>query len=350
VQAAIDALARPAPAQAAPEPATTAVGPAGGERTRSAAAPADTRAAAPPDPAGAPTAPPAAADAPSIAPSEVARFAAPPFAPGGLAYDSASKRFVIGNLPERKLTVVGDGLNRAATLAGVAAGFAGRVAAIEIDRGRGDLWVVSGGEPGAEGRSPESALHKLQLISGRVLSVLRPEAGLISARLVDVAVAAGGRPIVLDAEGPRLLAPGRDGQSLVEVLALPEGLATSLTAAPAGDVMLIAYADRLLRADLGAGRVLTVEGVGDSAPTGLERIRWHDGTLAAVQLRADGSRRIIQLRLSRGGTRVASLVVLEPSLPETAGPIDLAVFGRELYYLVTPAQGAEAVVRRVALP
>lgn len=285
----------------------------------------------------------------TVVSSEVARFAAPPFTPGGLAYDSASRRLVIGNLPERKLTVVGDGLNRSATLAGAAAGFLGPVAALEIDRTRGDLWVISGGSPGTEGDVGGSALHKLQLISGRVLRVLKPEPALGLTRLIDVAVAANSEPLVLDSEGPRLLHGGSDGEQLSLAMDLPPGKVTSLATAGRGRVAFVAYSDRLLRVDLAGRRSQRI--LADQAGTsaGLERIRWHLGTLLGVQRLPSGQRRIVQLRLFRDQLRVVGSTSLDTSLPADVGPIDLAVFEEELYYLISPGEGREAVVRRLPL-
>jgi hypothetical protein len=274
---------------------------------------------------------------------EVARFSAPSFAPGGLAYDAVSRRFVIGNLPERKLTIVAQDTNRAATLTGSTARLLG-VQALEIDRRNGDLWVVSSG-PRKDTNERISELHKLQLISGRVLHVFATPADLGPSRFVDVAVARGNGVLVLDAEGPRLLRPDAEAGSLTRVLDLPAGTVTSLAPADDGRMVYIAYTDRLLRVDLVSRSVSRLIGNAETNLAAFERIRWHRGSLAGVQA-SDGRRRLVQLRLNRSGTTVVGSDALD-DLQADAGPIALDLVDRELYYLVPGA--SEAVIRRIRL-
>jgi hypothetical protein len=274
---------------------------------------------------------------------EVARFAAPSFAPGGLAYDAVSRRFVIGNLPERKLTIVAEDTNRSATLTGSTAKLLG-VQAIEIDRRNGDLWVVSTGTR-KDANERVSELHKLQLISGRVLHVYEVPEELGPARFVDVAVARGNGVLVLDAEGPRLLRPETASGSLGVVIDLPPGKVTSLAPAGGGQVVYVAYDDRLLRVDLASQSVSRLSAGGNMVLAGFERIRFHRGSLAGVQA-ADGGRRLVQLGLGRSGTRVMSVNPLD-DLDSGAGPVALDLVGRERYYLVPGAP--ETVIRRIRL-
>jgi hypothetical protein len=294
--------------------------------------------------AGEPAAP-SSAPAPVALPlsSDVARFSIPPYTPGGLAYDGVSRRFIIGNLPARKLTVVGEGTNRPATYAGAAAAFYD-VRALQIDRRQGDLWVLSA-DCDSTGTC-RSALHKLQLISGRVLKVFDPPRE--TSRLLDVAVSARG-PILLDGEGPRLLVADSDNGSMKPLLDLPAGTPTSLAPAPDGQVVYVAYGDRLVRAELRGRRIAEV-GEKDPRLEGITRIRWHRGGLIAARGSASSSGEIVRLRLSRGGTRLAAIQPLS-DLPDRAGALlGMDVAGDELYYLVSPASdGSEAVVRSVSL-
>ena len=91
-------------------------------------------------------------------------FSASGLAAVGLGYDAVSGRFIVGDRKDRRLLVVGERSGRLASLAGVDAGF-DEVSAFEIDAVEGDLWVVS-----SSSQSRSSTLHKLQLISGRVLT------------------------------------------------------------------------------------------------------------------------------------------------------------------------------------
>src|SRR5207237_1071861 len=122
------------------------------------------------------------------------------FTLGGLAYDAVSRRFIVGNRFGRKLIVAGEGADHAVDFVrGGASGFHD-IAAIEIDRKRGDLWVISAGPDEGTGM-----LHKLQLVSGRALKSFPIAADLEPLRPVDLAVTPAGAVLVLDTAVPQLL-------------------------------------------------------------------------------------------------------------------------------------------------
>ncbi len=274
---------------------------------------------------------------------EVARFPVPAFSAGGLAYDAVSRRFVIGNLPERKLTIVEEGTNRAATLSGDAARFLD-VRALEIDRRQGDLWVISeGARNGSDGTVSE--LHKLQLVSGRVLTIYTADASNGPSRFVDVAIGPGNGVLVLDGAGPGLMRPEKDGHTLARVMDLPAGTVTSLAPSDDGRTVYVAYGDRIARVDLPTRHVDRVIG-GHAALEGFARLRWHKSALIGVQA-ADGRQRIVQLRLSREGSKVTSTRVLD--VPETTVNVSAAIdlLQDEFYYLIPGA--SEAAIRRIRL-
>jgi hypothetical protein len=289
--------------------------------------------------------------------AEAARFSIPRFTAGGLAYDAVSRRFVLGNRHERKLAIVGEGSEHAVTLTGAAAQFLD-VMAIEIDRRQGDLWVVSAGapdDPGGRG----SALHKLQLISGRTLAVLRAE-DAERARFVDVAVSRTLGVLVLDAAGPRLLRATADGKSLARVIELPAGVPAALAPADGGEVVYVAYADGLVRVDL-TTRMATPVAAGHGLELGgFQRIRWHRGALVGIQARsgddaAESSYRLVRLRLARDGRRVVKLETLDGAVPAGAGSA-AALLDDDFFYLSSQSQDGEApnrlmdvVIRRVRL-
>src|SRR5205085_9509374 len=99
-----------------------------------------------------------------------------------------------------KLRVVDEFSQHDATLAGAQADL-GEVAALEIDPREGNLWVVSS-EPGRAA----TTLHKIQLISGRVLSAIALPASLAPGRFVDVAVSPQGLILALETEQSRVFA------------------------------------------------------------------------------------------------------------------------------------------------
>lgn len=282
---------------------------------------------------------------PAVQPAwtEVARFPAHAFEAGGLAYDAVSRRFVIGNLPARKLTIVEEGTNRAATLSGDAAQLL-NVRGLEIDRLQGDLWVVSeGARTGSDGATSE--LHKLQLVSGRVLTVYTADASNPPSRFVDVAVSRETGVLVLDASGPRLLRPARNGPHLREVMGLPAGEVTSLAPADDGRTVYVAYADHLARIDLSTQHVERVQGDA-AAASGFTRVRFHKGSLVGSQV-ADGWQRIVQLRLGRNGGRIVSTTVLDGSDAPASPFAAMDVLENDFFYLV-PGE-PQTSIRRIRL-
>ena len=288
----------------------------------------------------------AAPPAPALRPVdaiEVARFSTPPFEPGGLAYDAVSRRFVIGNLPERKLTIVAEGTNRAATLSGDAANLL-NVAAIEIDRAQGDLWVASAARD-AGGRGT-SQVTKLQLISGRRLQVFTPDPEQAPSRFVDLALNHGNGVLVLDAEGPRLFQITKAAQALTVACELPAGSVASLAPGAPG-IVYVAYGDKLVRADLRARTAAKVHAAGGSEIPGLRRIRWHEGSLIALQRIDGGGTRMVRLRLARAGTRVGAIETLQPAQQDGGTAAALDLLGDSLFYLVSGPDGS--AIRRIDL-
>jgi hypothetical protein len=295
-------------------------------------------------------APAAAADA---MPPPLARFPVARFVPGGLAYDAVSRRFIVGNLPDRKLTVIGEGTNRTATLAGAEAALFD-VRSIAIDRREGDLWVVSA--ECAAGAVCRSVLHKLQLISGRMLAVFEPPDGGL---LLDVAVTAGGL-LVLDAEGPRILrvangsqeraSPATNGSKTASklgvVMELPPGEPTSLAAAPDGTALYVAYRDGIVRVQPGSGSARRLAASGNIKLEGFERLRYHRGSLVGVRAES-GAYAVVRMPLTRAGTRVQAVEQLEAPVEDDMRPVGIDATEGELYYLL--AGGSDAVIRAVPL-
>ena len=254
-------------------------------------------------------------------------FAASGLAAVGLAYDAVSGRFIVADRNDRRLLVVGERSGHMASLAGIDAGF-DDVSAFEIDATEGDLWVVS-----ASSRSRSSTVHKLQLISGRVLASipLSPDEG--PARFTDVAVTPQSI-LALDGEGRRVYRVAKKGRTLELVARLAAPECTSL--APAADGVAYAAYDRgVLRVDLTTRAVTVVEpasNITDVAIGGLRWIRWYKGSLVAIQGASEGPFRLVRLRLDDLGRRVRSVDVLDASVA-VAGPTSATLSGGAVYYL-----------------
>ena len=265
----------------------------------------------------------ARADALESATVEAAgHFASREFAPGGLACDAVSRRFVFGDRPGRQLQIVAEGGTESIDLTRAAsAGFL-EVVALDIDTTRGDLWVVSAA---SDGRT--AMLHKLQLVSGRALASYHVPVGADAVQLVDVAVTMSGTVLLVDAQR-RTLLELRPGASAVEVLAdLRYEAPSSLTTGGRDGVAYVAHRDGISRVDLGSGAVTPLTGPIGTSLGAIERLRRQATSLVGIQAMPDGSRRLVHLALNPAGRAVTSLRVIDMPLPSGAAPILIAACG-----------------------
>ena len=266
------------------------------------------------------------------------RFSAPGYVPGGLAYDSVSRRFLVGDLSARKLLVVGEGSDHVEDMVRADSARFQDLTAIEIDRRRGDLWVVSTGPTDGTG-----ALHKLQLISGRMLGVFEAATELQPVRFSDVAVTPSGTVLVLDDAGRRVLGFRPKARTLTATVRLEVEAPASLAASGDGEVAYVAHRDGLVRLDLATRTASAIAGP-DGVDLGhFERIRWHRKTLVGAQVTPNGARRFVRLRLNPTGRRVTEATVIDASLPAGSGPTFATIAGDDLYYLVM--RSAESGIR-----
>lgn len=252
--------------------------------------------------------------------------------PAGLVYDAVSRRFIIGNRNENNLIVYDDVFKRATNMVGAeSAGFYG-LSAIEIDTQRGDLWVAN--SSAARG----ATLHKLQLVSGRVLFELPLPGDLGPATLVDAAVRTDGQVLLLDSQGRRLLAVSPAHRAVERVMSIDVEAPVSL-ALSNGKFAFVAHREGLLRVDLSTRTAVRVR----RAPTGLIRIRTAGKSLVAVQAGEKGLR-LVRLRLDAAAATIARLDVIDSAaaMPDPSG---ITVAHGFVYYL-TEAGGA-AAIRRV---
>lgn len=275
--------------------------------------------------------------------SDTIRFEAITFVAAGLAYDAVSRRFVVGDRDGRKLFVVDQRSRRANDLVGaISAGFHA-IAGLDIDPRRGDLWVVTveDGQPGA------AALHKLQLVSGRLLATLEVPAALLPARFTDVAVTPDGTVLALDAAAGRIFRARFGSRALGVAATLDAREVMSLAPARNGTVY-VSHRAGLLRVDLDSRKSSRVSPQKSSVDvSGLERIRWRNGSLVAVQ-RGDGATcRVVRLALNRSGRRVLSSETLEASAPASAATA--ATLAGDAFYYVAIGTAGDKVVRRLPL-
>jgi hypothetical protein len=291
--------------------------------------------------------PPSAAPAPAGTPAPIAeavRFSTGRFTVGGLAYDAVSQRFLFGDRLGRKLIVVGEGLNHAVDLVRAESAGFHEISAVEIDAKRGDLWVASTAPDTAAG-----TLHRLQLVSGRPLRMFPIGAEFEPVRLADLAVTPAGSVLLLDSLSRQLLVLRAGATSLERIARIDSAEPTSIAAEGDERFAYIAHRDGVSRVDLQKRTMTAI-----AAPIGvslarIERIRRHRSALIAVQVDADGARRIVRLDLHAGGTAVTRSTTLEASVP-TAADTHVTISGDELLYLATVPSNAAPAPSEQSLP
>lgn len=284
-------------------------------------------------PSAAPEPKPTAAKAAPLAPAaadtteEALSFAIPPFEAVGLAYDAVSRRFIVGDRKAGRLMVIDEVSHHVNNLVSAAsAGFYDTITGFEIDPRRGDLWVAS-----VKSDTRASVLHKLQLVSGRVIDRVDLAAGGQPANITDVAVASDGTVFVLDADGSRIFRVRPKSHDVEEACKVQSAGARSMAMAD-DRVVYVASDGGIAQIDLATRTSVPVRVPRELDVTRVEKIRWHDGSLVVTQRAADGGSQIARARLDGAGRTVTRLQVL--AVTHNAGPQASTVTGSELYYLV----------------
>jgi hypothetical protein len=207
------------------------------------------------------------------------------------------------------------------------------IAAIEIDARRGDLWVASAA-PGAGG----GVLHRLNLISGRLLRSFPVAAEVEPASLVDLGVTPAGVALALDGTGGQVLAVRPGATTLERLLRLDLPDAASLAAGRDEGTAYVAYRDGIARVDLHARTASPLSAPASVSLARLERVRLHARALVAVRRDDDGSRRIVRFDLDAAGRRVVKETTLEQAA-RIAAPAFLTFSGDDVLYLADGADG-----------
>ena len=331
------AVAATSPSPAAPVPATTRPGvpPAGTRGTRAGAPPENSTSAAP-GMIG-----PAAGARPIEDALRVPSLAMTPVA---LAHDRASGRFVFGDATGRKLVIVDERMHFVVDLVREASAGFYDITAFEIDARRGDLWVVS-----ADATTGATALHHVQMVSGRPLARLDLPGGLAPGRFADVAVTPDGVVYVLDAIGLRLFSMRPNARTLTLAARLDVRAPTSI--APARDgAVYVAHQDGVSRVDTRSGRVLSVR-AGENALPAFARLRWDAGALLGVERLPDGTCRVVRVRIDAGTGRAGSPQVLASGIA-IPSPSAVTVSNDAVYFVSREDRAggtSETIVKRIPL-
>jgi hypothetical protein len=287
---------------------------------------------------------------PGLGPSESLRFTGSATTPAGIAYDGVSRRFIVGDRDGRRLTVVDEFSQHVANLASAQSAGFGNIAAFEIDPRQGNLWVASSEPTAADNPSTGAAaarttLHKLQLISGRVLQSFTLPEDLGAARFADVAVTTDSTVLVLDDSGQRIFRLRPKGADLEVVASLTD---RPLTIAPTSDARAyVATADGVVVVDLASKAVTPLKAAANVDLAHMSRLRWHKGSLVGIQ-QSGRAYRAVRITLDSTGRRATRQQMLDASLP-TTDPTAATIAGGVLYYLAS-GDGTEMIIRKITLP
>jgi hypothetical protein len=296
--------------------------------------------AAPKPGAVAPAAPSAAASPSALQPATQLRFSTAPFAVSGLAYDSLSSRFVLGDGDGRKLILVDERSGQTMDLVrGDSAGFLD-ITAVEIDPKRGDLWVAST-------RGGAGILHRLQLSSGRPIRSIDVPADVRPARLVDLTVSSNGTVLVLDAETPRLFALRPRAAAFERAVPLEVRDVASVAAGGDDKTVYVAHAQGITNVDLQSRAQTAVTAPAGTSLLHLERIRRQGHALIAVQRTDAGARRVLRLDLNAKGTAITKASELDVAAPG-GEQLFVTTTGDDLIWLAADKTEAPAAAGRRA--
>jgi hypothetical protein len=267
---------------------------------------------------------------------EAARFSTRPFVAGGFAYDAVSRRWLFGDAAGRRVFLVGEGSARTVDLIRADSADFDDVTGIVIDVKRGDLWVAS-----TAANDTGGAIHRLQLVSGRALAKI-PFQGAGPAHLQDMAVTGDGTVLILDSATPRILVR-RPGAEVVEVLMpLLTPSPVSIAVSSDGGLAYVAHREGITRIDLASRRATPLDAPKDVTLAGFEFIRWHRDVLVGSQVRADDSRSVVRLQLSRDRRTITMATRFEDPAASEDTPTIATISGDDLYYLVAPTQNPSA--------
>ena len=259
--------------------------------------------------------------------------------PSAMAYDGVSGRLVLVDGDTETLKVLSEVSGNAANL--VSRGWGGnyRTTGIAIDPARGDLWATAAANSGDE--PAPSVVHRLQLVSGRLLYTVPAPSTEPSAQLVAIAQT-GNTVYALDAAGRRIfeVAPGAKTMRPRATFKIDD--ASSLAVSAEG-VAFVSHPAGVLRVSLADGKSAPLTAARGVDLEGLRWIARQGQGLLGIQRRADGTHAAVRIRLDASGRRATRLDVLG----EAASPA-ATVMG-SVFYFLAPSSSGGTVVERVKL-
>jgi hypothetical protein len=181
-----------------------------------------------------------------------------------------------------------------------------RTTGIAIDPARGDLWATAAAN-GGDADAP-SVVHRLQLVSGRLLYSVPAPSTKPDAQFV--AVAQNGNTVyALDAAGRRIFELASGTKTLQPRATFKMDDASSL-AVSADGVAFVSHPAGVLRVNLANGSSAPLTAARGVDLNGLFWIARQGPGLLGIQRRADGTHAAVRIRLDASGRRATRLDVL----------------------------------------
>jgi sugar lactone lactonase YvrE len=209
---------------------------------------------------------------------------------------------------------------------------------MRVDPSRGVLWVAAAAVPQSVGFDPadslRSGLFRFDVTTGALNGRYPvPDDGGPHA-LGDVTVTRAGDVYTTDSRSPAIYRVRVGSDSLERFVSSPLLLSGQGLALDAAErVLYVAdYARGILRLDLATREVRLLESPDDAVALGIDGLYFDRGALVGIQ-NGVAPHRVVRLRLSEGGDRIAAIEVLERARPEYAEPTLGVVVGGELYYV-----------------
>lgn len=248
------------------------------------------------------------------------RLPDPSLVPEGIAYDPASRRFFLGSLFHRIVSL--DERGQVGEFVGVAANL-DAVLGVYVDTPRARLCAVT---TNAFENSGRDALRNA--VACFRLADASPETRLAApdaAQLNDLVIATDGTVYATDSASGSLFR-AVPGATRLETFGEGGAIrgANGLTLAPGG-ALYVAMSTGIARVDAATGALERLPQPDDVVTGGIDGLYWHEGDLLGIQ-NVFNPARVVRVRLSRDGGRVEGLQVLQsrhhPSFHEpTTGAI-----------------------------
>jgi sugar lactone lactonase YvrE len=255
----------------------------------------------------------------------------------GIAYDPRSRAFFVGSVRHRKILRVDRG-GRVTEFVHPGADLPWAPLGMRVDPARGVLWVATAAVPQSLGFDPGDSLRSGLVRFDVATGVLKgrypvPDDGRPHA-LGDVTVTRAGDLYATDSRSPVIYRVRAGSDSLERFVSSPLLLSGQGLALDAAErVLYVAdYARGILRVDLATREVRLLDSPDDAVALGIDGLYFDRGDLVGIQ-NGVAPHRVVRLRLSEGGDRIAAIDVLERARPEYAEPTLGVVMDGELYYV-----------------